>query len=197
MWFKTYIPSSCWTFSHNLRNRAYHVQSYSIPTKGVSSDVIMSVMASQITSVLSVCSTVCPGADQRKYQSSVSLAFVRRSHRWQVDSLLKGPVTRKMFPFDDVIIIHEHVMASKRIICHIIEDGNTHPWSDRLLVYFTCFLKYLHYISCVSIFHDYFLLFCLIRVSKEHPKDLQSFQSEFWIIDTESSVCFPTVLYHT
>ena len=47
---------------------------------------------------------VCSGADQRKHQSSASLAFVRGIHRWPVDSPQKGPVTRKMFPFDDVII---------------------------------------------------------------------------------------------
>ena len=40
------------------------------------SDVIMSVMASQITSASIVCSTVCSGADQRKHQSSASLVFV-------------------------------------------------------------------------------------------------------------------------
>ena len=40
------------------------------------SDVIMSAMASQITGVSIVCSAVCSGADQRKYQSSASLAFV-------------------------------------------------------------------------------------------------------------------------
>ena len=39
--------------------------------------VKMSVMASQITSVSIVCSIVCLGADQRKHQSSTSLAFVR------------------------------------------------------------------------------------------------------------------------
>ena len=44
-------------------------------------DVIISVMASQITSVSTVCSTVCSGADQRKHQSSASLAFVRGIHR--------------------------------------------------------------------------------------------------------------------
>ena len=47
--------------------------------------------------------TVCSGADQRKHQSSASLAFVRGIHRWPVNSPHKGPVTRKMFPFDDVI----------------------------------------------------------------------------------------------
>ena len=41
------------------------------------SDVIMSAMASQITGVSMVCSTVCSGAAQRKHQSSASLAFVR------------------------------------------------------------------------------------------------------------------------
>ena len=62
------------------------------------------VMASQITGVSIVCSTVCSGADQRKHQSSASLAFMRGIHRWPVNSPHKGPVTRRMFPFDDVII---------------------------------------------------------------------------------------------
>ena len=53
-------------------------------------DVTMSVMASQFTSLTIVYSTVYSGADKRKHQSSASLAFV--------------PVTRKMFPFDDVIM---------------------------------------------------------------------------------------------
>ena len=68
------------------------------------SDVIMSAMASQITGVMIVCLNVCSVADQRKHQSSMSLAFVRGIHRWQVNSPHKGPVTRKMFPFDDVIM---------------------------------------------------------------------------------------------
>ena len=46
---------------------------------------------------------VIQGADQRKHQSSASLAFVLGIHRWPVNSPHKGPVTRKMFPFDDVI----------------------------------------------------------------------------------------------
>ena len=67
-------------------------------------DVIMTAMASQITDVSIVCSTVCSGADQRIHQNSASLAFVRGIHRWPVDSPYKGPVTQKMFPFDDVIM---------------------------------------------------------------------------------------------
>ena len=45
------------------------------------SDVIMSTMASQITSLSIVYTTVYSGADQRKYQSPASLAFVRGIHR--------------------------------------------------------------------------------------------------------------------
>ena len=58
----------------------------------------MGTMAYKITNLTIVYSTVYSGADQRKHESSVSLAFVNSPH--------KRPVTRKIFPFDDVIIIH-------------------------------------------------------------------------------------------
>ena len=64
--------------------------------------VITSAIASQITSVSIVYSTVCSDTVQRKHPSSAPLALVRRIHRWPVDSPRKGPVTRKMFPLDDV-----------------------------------------------------------------------------------------------
>ena len=67
-------------------------------------DVIMGTIASQITSLTIVYSTVYWDADQRKHQSSTALAFVRGIHRWPVNSPHKWPVTRKMFPFDDVIM---------------------------------------------------------------------------------------------
>ena len=44
------------------------------------------------------------GVDQRKHQNSASLAFVRRIHWWPMNSPRKGPVTRKMLPFDYVIM---------------------------------------------------------------------------------------------
>ena len=59
-------------------------------------DVIMGAMASQITSLTIVYSTVYSGANQSKHQSSASVALVWENHR--------GPVSQKMFPFDDVII---------------------------------------------------------------------------------------------
>ena len=67
-------------------------------------DVIMGSVASQITSLTIVYSAVYSGANQRKQQSSASLAFVRGIHRWPVNSPHKWPVTRKLFPFDDVIM---------------------------------------------------------------------------------------------
>ena len=61
-------------------------------------------MTSQNTSLTNVYSSVYSGADQRKHHSSTSRAFVRGIHRRPVNSPHKGPVTRKMFPFDDVIM---------------------------------------------------------------------------------------------
>ena len=67
----------------------------------------MTKVASQITSLTVVYSIVYSGADQRKHQSSASLAFVRGIHRRPVNSPHKWPVTRKMFPFDDVIMCRQ------------------------------------------------------------------------------------------
>ena len=67
-------------------------------------DIIMGTMASQISSLTIVYSTIYSGADQRKHQSSASLAFVRGIHWSPVNSPHKWPVTRNMFPFDDVIM---------------------------------------------------------------------------------------------
>ena len=110
------------------------------------SDVIISAMASQITGVSNVCSTVCSGVYQRKHQSSASLVFVRGIHRWPVDSLHKGSVTRKMFPFHDVnmnpFILHSQYCGFQRrsslrckgISSHSIELHIAH------LKYFPCWI---------------------------------------------------------
>ena len=68
------------------------------------SDVRMGAIASQITSLAIVYSTVYSDADQRKHQSSASLAFVWGIHRGPMNSPHRGSVTRKMFPSDDVIV---------------------------------------------------------------------------------------------
>ena len=75
-------------------------------------DVIMRTMASQITSLASVYSTVYSGADQRKHQSSAPLSFVWGIHRGPVNSPHKWPVTRKTFPFDDAIMYMTNAMSA-------------------------------------------------------------------------------------
>ena len=83
----------------------------------------MGTVASQITSLTIVYSTVYSGADQRKYQSSAWLAFVRGIHRGPVNPPHKWPVTWKRFAFDDVIITLRNmyklmVIINKELIIH-------------------------------------------------------------------------------
>ena len=67
-----------------------------------------------------VYSNVYSGVDQRKHQSSTSLAFMRAIHQWTVNSPHKGPVTRKIFSFDDVIIYWCQKQASQLGISNCI-----------------------------------------------------------------------------
>ena len=82
IWLQPHIPFP------NIRGRE------SVPHYN---DVIMGAIASQITSLTIVLSTVYADAEQRKHQSSASLVFVRGIHRRPVDSPHKWPVTRKCF----------------------------------------------------------------------------------------------------
>ena len=94
----------------------------------------MGAMASQITSITMVSSIVYSDTNERKHQSSASLAFVWGIHRWPVNSSHKWPVTRKMFPFDDVIMHmvllqyfrHVPIISSSQFII-------VHPYSSGLL----------------------------------------------------------------
>ena len=109
----------------------------------------MSMMASQITSLTIVCSTVYSGAYQRKHQSSASQDFVRGIHRWPVNSSHQGPVTRKIFPFNDVIMWHSprggrlnfrsrhrHIMHV--ILCDKVWDGKQTCYRWKYLVCTFC-----------------------------------------------------------
>ena len=93
-------------------------------------DVIMGAMAYRITSLKIVCTTVYSGADQRQHQSSASLAFVRGIHRtgdrW-IPRTNQRSVTRKMSPFDDVIML--------RIITASFRD----QWVKIRVCVFRCF----------------------------------------------------------
>ena len=92
------------TLSSQRTLRVVTFIAFIVAKTGHYNDVIMGAIASQITSLTIVYSTVYSDPDQRKYQSSASLAYVRGFHRWPVNSPHKWLVTRKMFPFDDVIM---------------------------------------------------------------------------------------------
>ena len=70
----------------------------------------------------------------------------RCDHRWPVDSPHKGSVTRKMFPFDDIIMwcVHKHVCWDKQQSCKSL------PAVGRSICPSMCqkiVLKYLHTIG--------------------------------------------------
>ena len=80
----------------------YHAVCWSIHY----SDVIMRAITSQNTFLSIVYSVVCSGVDHTKHQSSALLAFMMWIHLWPVNYPHKGPSTRKMLPFDYVIVAH-------------------------------------------------------------------------------------------
>ena len=98
-------------------------------------DVIMGAMASQFTSLTIVYSTVYSDADQRKHQSSASLAFVREIHRGPVNFPHKWPVTRKMSSFDDVIMngIYHMLSSGDSMRCGHLRNG----WKQ-IIIFCSC-----------------------------------------------------------
>ena len=109
----------------------------------------MGAMASPINSLTIVYSTIYSGADLRKHQRSASLAFVRGIHRGPVNSLHKWPVTRKMFPFDDVIM---RITGTNRW------GTKYSKWSHHVSVMYHLYFKLstvLYAISCdVTLFYE-------------------------------------------
>ena len=123
-------------------------------------DVIMGAIASQITSLTIVFSTVYLDTDQRKHQSSASLAFVRGIHRRPVNSPHKRPVTRKMFPFDDVIVYSTYSMPCLFIDASVIIALMTVTQPYRIWFHVSgihvsgihtlgVYVSYIHHISCI------------------------------------------------
>ena len=91
---------SKWTcFWTALDQRLLNTTEHTTQQNSHERDVTMSMVASQITGVSIVYTTVCSGADQWKKSPHI------------------GPVTRKMFPFEDVImhvnsvLLEHHMMA--------------------------------------------------------------------------------------
>ena len=92
-------------------------------------------MGSEITSLTTVYTTIYPGADQRKHQSSESLAFVRGIHRSLVNSSHKGLVTRIMFPFDEVFMITTFIVS-------LWKNAWQNPWWRHQMETFSALLAF-------------------------------------------------------
>ena len=119
------------------------------------SDVIISEITSQITGVSIVYSIICSEADRRKNQCSALMAFVREIHRSPVNSPHKGSVTRKMFPFDDVIMQlykrHYTMTASVSMMTNVQE--NCYLLSGFYLKHYWCLNDYP--LSSATVSHDF------------------------------------------
>ena len=103
-WKSFYVNMSSYE-NGSICNNEYHY-----------SDVIMSAIASQITSVSRVCLTVCSGADQRKHSISASLAFVGGIHRWPVEFPSQRSNNAEMFSFDDVIMFALNLTCASQFV---------------------------------------------------------------------------------
>ena len=140
-------------------------------------DVMMCAMAFQITSLMVVYSTVYSDADQRKRQSSASLAFVWGIRRWSVNSPRKWPVTRKMFPFD----IRYHGIPYKKYnvvwltfdkeFCSPVEQfaNDSHEWGKNVgklpYLWLKLILHGTPYIFCMT--YRATIVFCACHTSQQ------------------------------
>ena len=127
--------------------------------------------------IWTVCSAVCSCAHQRKYQSPVSLAFVRGIHRSPVDSPHKGQVTRKMFPFDDVIMSYCNPVSLSIL-------STQSPFSRLLSFSFSRLLKHRHMMGTSSTMLNYVSMAIIDAVLPWHIIWCWSkFLSSDWVID--------------
>ena len=121
----------------------------------------------------------------------MSLAFVRAIHRWPVNSRHKWPVTRKMFPFDDAIMI---ILSLSMLNCikdykryvHFLNRVWDFAWSKstKSTLEQQCMLSVLH--------SQYHAFWCsgdfrsqnITRHGIDHPKSEYSVSSIKWVKST-------------
>ena len=133
-------------------------------------DVTMGAMAAQITSLAIVYSTFFSGADQSKHQSSASLAIVWGIHRGPVNSPHKWPVTRKMFPFDDVIMV-----------CGLLNRAYTQPPMAQQVSFWIVMMTLLlpNYMSWSTVALTIQLIqMCVLNCQSNHQPNLTFWQQE-------------------
>ena len=125
----------------------------------------MSEMASEIISLTIVCSTVCSCADQKTSKLRVT-GLCEGNRRSPVDSRHKGPITRKMFLFDDVIMLFLPVTAVEGHVEWTVEDAVEHlgfGWFQIRFVIICGLLTVSHDVMIWSIFFTGFQI-CFVII---------------------------------
>ena len=114
-------------------------------------------MVSHITRNSIVCSTICSGAHHWKYSSSASLTAVRGIHRWPLDSIHKGPVTRKVYWLSVVTDKYKcHLAAHMFDIVCCWNFLRFHWWIWWFPFFFVSFIFRNGFMSYDQICHHYF-----------------------------------------
>ena len=160
----------------------------------------MRAMASQIVSLTIVYSTVYSGEDQGKHQRSASLAFVPGIHRWPVNSPHKWPVTRKMLPFDDVImrdlrVFVDHITLTTLRSSYIVFAVNHGYWYKTMLPVHTNILFIIaatHSIHCtgkLSIHRDLHEVVDIFQTDfKTHFLERRCLYFDFFVLVSKSPI---------
>ena len=150
----------------------------------------MGTIASKITSLTSIYSTIYWDTDQRKQQSSASLVFVWGIHRGPVrgpvNSPHKWPVTRKMFPFDDVImeccmlyytdmcssLVKDEIACYIDHICPMLSAYITNHCGHDMCVYDTMIRMYIYMKYVIYVIYEIgkYLPFVTVRLNKPHSQ---------------------------
>ena len=127
----------------------------------------MGVISSQITNLAIVFSTVYSGAEENNHHSTASLAIVLGIHRWPVISPHKWPVTRKMFPFDDIIMENMSSPISQHHCLGVISNVyicTDHPGKATIIISIQPFC-HSHFVPCPWIISTLLLRIWSIRVT--------------------------------
>ena len=114
-WMSIHVVINIWLSLYDEHSRAFLDSS---KCSHRYNNVIMGAMASQITSLTIVYSTINPGEDKKKTSKFRVTGLCEGNSPSPVNSPHKGPVTLKMFPFDDVIMIGSFTIRNPFLLCN-------------------------------------------------------------------------------
>ena len=123
-----------------------------------------------------------------KHHSSASVAFVRGIHRWPVNSPHKGPVTRILFPFDDVIIWVVDPPAAGLFFLNNASDAEIVPLAMAMAPFLYVVSEHIRNVSCndnnimFTKFHNILFLLCIVLIWLYQNYTI-IIKSEIWMIN--------------